>query len=229
MRQSFTLECSTVLVDLDGVLVNSMPAIRTALAAWAARRGLPVHQVLGLAHGRRTVDIVRTMVPERDEDTEVGLITELEIDSCRRVLPVAGADRFVDALAGRPWAIVTSGLREISLLKLKAAGLRTPDVIVSAEDVTASKPAPECYLRAARTMNTPTADCVVFEDAPAGFASARAAGIRCIGVGPTAAHYSGELSARIHDFTGLRMSGTQDERRLRLSGGVSIPSRRGKK
>jgi beta-phosphoglucomutase-like phosphatase (HAD superfamily) len=56
------------------------------------------------------------------------------------------------------------------------------DVLVCAEDVTATKPHPEPYLRAAMLIGVPPGDCVALEDSPNGVASAHAAGCRVIAV-----------------------------------------------
>jgi sugar-phosphatase len=65
-------------------------------------------------------------------------------------------------------------------------GLPLPAVIVTAEDVARGKPAPDGFLLAARRLGFDAADCLVFEDAPAGIAAAQAAGAALIVV--TAAH-----------------------------------------
>ena len=52
--------------------------------------------------------------------------------------------------------------------------------IVSADDVSRSKPDPETYLKCAEALNIPAKDCIVFEDAPKGVESARNAGMRTV-------------------------------------------------
>ena len=52
--------------------------------------------------------------------------------------------------------------------------------IVSADDVTISKPHPETFLKAASLLNTDPSDCIVFEDAPKGVEAARVAAIPCV-------------------------------------------------
>ena len=70
----------------------------------------------------------------------------------------------------RPW--VESCLANIGL-----AGLF--DVMVTGSDVEHGKPAPDIYLLAAERLGVPPARCLAFEDAPAGVASAKAAGMTC--------------------------------------------------
>jgi beta-phosphoglucomutase family hydrolase len=52
--------------------------------------------------------------------------------------------------------------------------------IVSADDVSRSKPDPETYLKCAEALNVSPKDCIVFEDAPKGVESASNAGMRSV-------------------------------------------------
>jgi sugar-phosphatase len=71
--------------------------------------------------------------------------------------------------------------------------LPAPAVLVTADRVTHGKPDPEGYALAARELGVDPAACVVFEDAPAGIAAARAAGAQAIGI--TTTHTADELRA----------------------------------
>ena len=85
------------------------------------------------------------------------------------------------ARAGLPRALVTSSERSFMNAVLASTGLRF-DVLVCADDVTATKPDPESYLLAAKLIGVPPADCFALEDSPNGVASAEAAGCRVIAV-----------------------------------------------
>jgi sugar-phosphatase len=61
--------------------------------------------------------------------------------------------------------------------------------MITAESVSASKPDPEGFLKAAAELGASPGECVVFEDSGAGIAAGRAAGMRVVGVGPRAAAY----------------------------------------
>jgi sugar-phosphatase len=79
---------------------------------------------------------------------------------------------------------VTSGVRDLAYARLAAAGLPIPGAVVTADDVTNGKPAPEPYLRGAALIGIDPSRCVVFEDAPAGLAAGRAAGVpTLVGIG----------------------------------------------
>ena len=66
------------------------------------------------------------------------------------------------------------------------------DVIVSADDVTKSKPDPETFLKCAQLLKVKPADCLVFEDSPKGTESALHAGMKCVAL--TTMHTAGEFN-----------------------------------
>jgi len=171
-----------VLFDLDGVLVDSMAVIEGQIRLWALRYRLDPDSVVELSRGRRDEDIVRAAAPFLDVETEVLRIQQYELDGANLVRARAGAIALTSQLPPLAWAVVTSGRRVVACARMAAAGLLIPRTLVTAEDVDAGKPAPDGYLMAARWLDVPPEDCVVFEDAPAGVAAARSAGMRVIGV-----------------------------------------------
>lgn len=83
-------------------------------------------------------------------------------------------------------ALVTGGGRERVLAALGECGISNQfEVIVTANDVSQTKPSPEPYLVAARLLGIDPHDCVVIENAPLGIRSARNAGMRCVAVSTT--------------------------------------------
>lgn len=102
---------------------------------------------------------------------------------------IAGAEAFVARLreAGVPTAVVTSSDRE-KMARIYAVhpGFETHfSRIFTAEDAGRSKPAPDCYLNAAKALGVDIAQCVVFEDSKAGLAAARASGAHVVGLATT--------------------------------------------
>jgi sugar-phosphatase len=97
----------------------------------------------------------------------------------------AGAERLLAQLAPHPWAIVTSGDTRLARASMRKAQIPEPAVLVTADDVTAGKPDPEPYLRAAAALFLKAADCIVVEDAPAGIGAGRAAGMRVVAITTT--------------------------------------------
>nr|WP_256659038.1 HAD family phosphatase [Pseudomonas sp. R4-39-08] len=83
-----------------------------------------------------------------------------------------------------PLALVTSSWPARIAYVLEQHGLETSfDCRVSREDVSNGKPAPDCYQLAARKLNTPINECLVFEDSVSGVQSAVSSGAWCIGIG----------------------------------------------
>ncbi len=187
-----------MLFDLDGVLVDSTPAVGLVWQAFARRHGLDRSALDGL-HGRRMVDILADLLPGCDPavlDAEGEWVEELEVTSAVDTLSIAGAAELTASLHDRPWAIVTSGTAAVAEARLDAGGVRRPPLLVTAEQVTQGKPSPDPYLTAAELLGVDPSRCVVIEDAPAGLAAARAAGATTIGV--VTSHTPQELTEADH-------------------------------
>ncbi|MFD2467539.1 HAD-IA family hydrolase [Amycolatopsis silviterrae] len=176
------LSCRAVLFDLDGVLVDSMPTIVRQLREWAAGRGLEPDRVVELSHGRGNLDLVRLVAPDLDAEREARRMEEREVHDVDGITARPGARAALDAMAESAWAVVTSGNDRVARARLRVTNLPVPGVLVSADDVRKSKPDPEGYLAAAAGLGVQPQDCVVFEDAPAGIAAARAGGMQVVGV-----------------------------------------------
>ena len=95
---------------------------------------------------------------------------------------------FRSSLPPERWAIVTSAPRELALLRIQAAGIPVPAMMVTAEDVAHGKPAPDCFLLAAKRLGVEARDCLVFEDAPAGIAAGEASGASVMVISATHVH-----------------------------------------
>ena len=89
------------------------------------------------------------------------------------------------ALPQDKWAIVTSCTRDLAEVRIKAAGVPRPAVIITSTDVTNGKPHPEPYLKGAEKLGLRGDECVVIEDAPAGIRAGKAAGAKVIAVKTT--------------------------------------------
>ncbi len=179
------VECSAVLFDLDGVLVDSTAYIERQWRDWALSRGLDPAPFLRVCHGRRAVETIRLAAPGLDAEAEVARFRAQAPDEDARLTALPGARELLAVLSPALWAVVTSGARRFALARLAGAGLPAPPVLVSAEDVRQGKPSPEGYLLAAQLVGVAPGDCVVFEDAPPGIAAARAAGATVIAVATT--------------------------------------------
>lgn len=200
------MDVGAVVFDLDGVLVDSMPAIDWCMRMWAAERGLDPDLVVSLSHGRRDVDILALVLPGRDPGPELARIAELDLAALPRVRPVPGAAALLDTLEPGSWAVVTSGAPEIARARLHAAGLPVPGLLISATDVTAGKPDPQGYLLAAEKLGVLPQDCVVFEDAEVGLLAAERAGAGRVRVGDDPSGTGGvRCDGRVVDLTSVRV------------------------
>ena len=162
---------------MDGTLLSSIAAAERVWGAWAERHGLDVATFLPTIHGVRAEDTIRRQKIEGiDIDAEVKWVERSELDDVEGVHAIDGIVDFLNALPEDKWAIVTSATLELATKRLKAAGIHLPKNIVTAEDVTRGKPAPDCFLLAAERLGVKASDCLIFEDAPAGIAAAEAAG-----------------------------------------------------
>ena len=177
------------LFDMDGTVINSIAAAERIWGLWAKRQGLDVATFLPTIHGARSVDtITKLALPGLDPRQEAQGITDAEIIDVEGIIEIAGAQRFLQSLPPAQWAIVTSAPRALAVARLKAAGMPVPAVMVTAEDVKAGKPKPDCYLLAAEKLGVSPADCLVFEDASVGIEAGEAAGAKVMVITATHAH-----------------------------------------
>ena len=193
-----------LLCDLDGVLVDSTAAIARVYRAWAAQHGLDPEVVIATAQGRPAREVVRVCAPGLDAATESRLIEAMHVADQDRVVAIAGARELLDETPPDRIAVVTSGSDALAAARLRVTGLRVPPVLVTADMVQRGKPDPEGYLRAAEALGADVAACVVLEDAPAGVAAGRAAGMKVIGV--LTSHARSELEgadAYVEDLRGV--------------------------
>ncbi len=178
-------ECSAILFDLDGVLVDSTAAVGRAWHRWALKHGLEPGAVIHAAHGRRTIETMRALAPHLDSDGEARIMENEEARDMEGVTTIPGADPLLRSLPAGQWAIVTSGTRTMATARLRDTGHLVPPVLVTADDVVDGKPHPEPYLKGAAGLGIDPELCLVFEDAPAGIRAAHAAGMRVIALTTT--------------------------------------------
>ncbi len=176
-----------MLFDLDGVLIDSTPAVARVWKKWAARHGLNPEEVVKRAHGRPSIATIRELLPQADAERENRIVERAEIEDIEGVVPLPGARKLLQALPLDRWTIVTSCTRPLAEVRLHAAGLKIPAKMVTCSDVENGKPHPEPYLKGAAALGMAAADCAVVEDVPAGIRSGKAAGAKVIALRTTAA------------------------------------------
>lgn len=165
--------------------MDSTRAVDREWREWARRKGVDGNAVMAIAHGVRTIEVIRRVAPHLDADAEAWEIENEEANDQQGVCVMPGAVELERAIPEGRWGVVTSGTRLLASARLRFCGLPVPQVLVTAEDVSHGKPHPEPYLKGAELLGFKPADCLVIEDAPAGIQSARAGGFRVIGITST--------------------------------------------
>jgi mannitol-1-/sugar-/sorbitol-6-phosphatase len=179
------IQCQAVLFDLDGVLVDSTPAVARVWTGWAREHGFDPDSVVRMAHGRTSLATIRELLPDADYAAEDRDVERREIEDVADVVPLPGAQELLQSLPADRWAVVTSGTRPLAEVRIRAAGLPLPKHFVTATDITHSKPHPEPYLLGARSVGFAPHDCLVIEDAPSGIRSGKSAGARVLALRTT--------------------------------------------
>jgi len=180
-----------VIFDLDGTLVDSMPAHFAAwceaLAKQDAAHVFP-EDVFYAMGGRPTHDIITEL------NGECGLHMDPEevavdkrnafLSHLGEVVVIEEVAAFARSLRGKcPLAIATGGTRLVSEKVLQQVGMSDLfDEVVTANDVKCGKPAPDIYLEAASRLGVAPERCLVLEDAAAGIMAAQSAGMKVVRV-----------------------------------------------
>ena len=179
-----------VLFDMDGLLIDSEPLWLETETAVMARLGADwteqdQGQLLGGSLERTVRYLLGKATRPAPPDVVGGWLMSGIAERVRRDgVPVQpGARELLASVkaAGLPSALVTSSERAFMEAVLASTGMRF-DVLVCADDVTATKPDPEPYLLAAKLVGLQPADCFALEDSPNGVASSEAAGCQVIAV-----------------------------------------------
>lgn len=202
-------DVDAVLLDMDGTLVDSTAVVVRLWRSWAARHAVDAEAILAVSHGRRGDEVVAQFAPPGvDRRAELEWLAARELIERDDIVAVPGAAALLGVLPPDRTAVVTSATRELTAVRMKAAGLRVPKFLVGADDVVHGKPDPEGYRRAASLLGADPARCLVVEDAPAGLEAGRAAGARVIAVATTLAPETLDAWDWVPDLTVLRIADT---------------------
>ncbi|WP_306214933.1 HAD family hydrolase [Actinoplanes sp. RD1] len=180
-----------MLFDMDGTLVDSEKVWDVALHELAARAGGTLspaaRQAMVGSSMRVSMQILRDDLgqPDRDEAVDVAWIEgRVEELFAAGLVWRPGAMELLAAVraAGLPTALVTSTGRRLVEVALGTLGRDNFNAVVCGDEVSAPKPDPAPYRRAADLLGVPIDQCVAIEDSPTGMASALASGARVIAV-----------------------------------------------
>lgn len=201
-----SFHCSAILFDLDGVLLDSTRVVAAQYRRWALENNLDPEEVMKAAHGVRTVEVIRRVAPYLDAEAETKKIEDREA-AADDIVPIPGAVQLLNSIPKGRWCVVTSGTRYLATTRMHKFGVPVPDILVTADDVTNGKPDPEPYRKGAELLKANPAQCVVFEDAPAGIRSAHGAGMKVISLPSTyPAAELHEADVIVPTLTGIKVS-----------------------
>lgn len=208
-----------VIFDMDGVLVNNMDIHFQAFAAMAERYNVTAKEGYDFTklNGRGNDDIINALFPAElvAEKGVEGLAAEKEAVYreiyAPTIAPVAGLRELLAEIrtAGLKCAVGSSGPKLNVDFVLDKCGIEPYfDVRISGDMVTKCKPNPEIFLTAAEKLGLAPDECVVFEDALAGVAAAKAAGMKVITL--TTTHKRHQLEEAnpnliVEDFTAVNL------------------------
>jgi len=174
------ITCKAILFDMDGVLIDSTPAVSRVWRGWAKEHGFDAEQVIKRAHGRPSILTIGEYLPHSDLDAEDREVERREMTDLEGVKLLPGASELLRDLPSGSWTIVTSSTRPLAEVRLRTAGLPIPERLVTSSEVKHGKPDPEPYLKAATMLGVRASDCLVVEDVPAGILAGKRAGARVI-------------------------------------------------
>ena len=180
---------AALIFDCDGTLADTMPGHFTAWVA-ALRAGggdITEEQFYSLA-GVTSAAIIEILNSEHGYTLDIPETVEVKekmyVDALHDIKEITAVADIARAFHGKvPMAVASGGLRDVVHATLDTIGLRSLfDAVVTADDVTHGKPAPDIFLKAAEMLGVSPADCIVYEDGDPGIVAANAAGMRVVDV-----------------------------------------------
>jgi sugar-phosphatase len=185
------------LFDMDGTLVDSVPAVEASWRMVAEEFGVP--RMPGSLHGltAQAVVVAAGIHPDHRSRAAARLV-EIESRPGQELEALPGVRPFVESLREGHWGVVTSAPREVARARYGAARLPRPEFFVTGDDVTAGKPDPEPFRMGLAALQARGCVGVVIavEDTVAGLRSARGAGCLALGVPGTCT--AAELAPHAH-------------------------------
>ena len=185
-----------IIFDLDGTLVDSMPAHFKAWCTALAKQGhhgVFPEDVFYAMGGRPTRDIVEIINGEQELNLDADEVAFAKkqaylehLDSVELIAEVAEVATKYRGII--PLAVASGGSRVVVEKTLQKLGISDWfDEVVTCTDVKKGKPAPDIFLETASRLRIDPKDCLVYEDGRAGIIAAREAGMEVIVV-PTHLH-----------------------------------------
>ena len=183
---------------MDGLLIDTEPVWRAAQSAVFAGFGValsesdlldstgqPIEELIPIWRQRRRSPTPDPAGPElTDAEIAEEIIDRVIAHVTAEGQPMPGVTVAIALFerCGLRLAIASSSPLRLIDAVCDRLGLTRIEVRCSAMDEARGKPAPDVYLTAARRLGVAAASCLALEDSPAGIASARSAGMRCVAV-----------------------------------------------
>jgi HAD superfamily hydrolase (TIGR01509 family) len=182
-------QAKAFIFDLNGTMINDMPY---HVGAWhqqivALGGTLSLEEVKHQCYGKND-ELLERVFPGRfsmQEKLSIGANKEAlyRVEFKPHLQLIAGLDSFLKTAfekkikMGIGSAAITANIDFV----LDNTGTRNYfDAIVSADDVSISKPHPETFLKCAQQLGFAASECIVFEDTPKGVLSAQSAGMKTV-------------------------------------------------
>jgi beta-phosphoglucomutase family hydrolase len=197
-----------LIFDMDGVIVDSNPVHCEAWTVFNRGYGIETTpEMLERMYGKHNAEIVRDYFGADLPDEEVkargaakeALYRQMAAGRLEQML-VPGVREFLAEYRDAPLGVASNGEKDNVAFVLDASRLRSCfRAIVDGSQVARPKPHPEIYLKVADLLGVAPANCIVFEDSPAGVRAGVAAGMRVIGLRTTYGYLPG-TAIDVHNF-----------------------------
>ncbi len=198
-----------VIFDLDGTLVDSMWMWKTIDVEYLGRYHIPYPEFLqreieGMSFSETAVYFKKTFqIPDSIEEIKKTWV-EMSLEKYQKQVPLkSGVRGFLDYLREQKiqMGIATSNGWDLVNEVLDVLKIREYfQVIATACEVAAGKPAPDVYLYVAGQLGVKPERCMVFEDVPAGIRSGKAAGMTVCGVEDDYSAHMGPEKRMLADY-----------------------------
>jgi len=185
-----------------------MPLHTLAWERYLAGLGIRVENLEQRMHGKRNSELVRDLIDAHLPDDVIfhhgaekeRLFREMMIADGLVQYEIPGVSEFLARHREVPKAVASNAeLQNIDFVLDRFALREYFPVTVNGMQVARPKPFPDVYIEAARRLNMPPQQCIVFEDSPTGVTAGAAAGMRVVGVETTPTTFQG-IALKIKDF-----------------------------
>jgi len=195
-----TLPFKGIIFDMDGTLLESTEAdYRAWKKVFSDYNQELTYERYAPMLGVKSADVIKNEIGYSNEEDVKRILKEkfdyfVEYINENPIKPVFAAETFLKSLAQYPVkiALATSSRKEKMQLVLEQLNfLQYFEAVVTGNEVSNGKPAPDIFLLAAKRLNLQPEDCMVIEDGPIGVAAAKSANMKCVAI--TETHQAGQL------------------------------------